>query len=166
MKTLEKGGIAVTKRMTTETAHRLTNYEGKCASIHGHSYLWEVTVGLDGLGVTNNCISVDFKDVKKAMKACIYDLFDHALVLHKNDFLVVDHGLLLQVDAAGLKQKLVVFGENPTAEAFAAYVSGSLQDYFDDLVAALEVVADIDINVLRVRVWETADSYAEWNKRN
>ena len=36
--------VYVTKKSGFEACHHLVNYEGKCASNHGHSYTVEVTI--------------------------------------------------------------------------------------------------------------------------
>lgn len=154
--------MEVSKCMTTETAHRLCDYVGKCASIHGHSYRWEVTVRRFD-GVTDNAgFVLDFSLLKKAMRAVIYDVFDHALVLWKKDPLYKDFADPLnqstfEKDSSGKKeQKIVWFDDNPTAENFAREVAIRLRSVFDD-------AGSPHIIVSRVRVWETADSFAEWN---
>jgi 6-pyruvoyltetrahydropterin/6-carboxytetrahydropterin synthase len=149
--------ITVTKVMTTETAHRLINYEGKCAHIHGHSYRWEVTAARDLNGVAENGIAVDFSELKAAMRECIFERYDHALVLADQDPL----SLSLGQDGKGLglatdnsPQKIVIFPINPTAELFAKMAAEDMQQ---------ELNRDrYQYKVLKVRVWETANSYGEW----
>lgn len=152
--------IQVTKLMTTETAHRLCNYAGKCAHIHGHSYRWEVTAMLESGSTHANGIAVDFSELKEAMHLAIYKPYDHALVLWKDDPLHADieeddlTNLLMAAD--GTPQKIVWFEHNPTAEVFALHAAYRLQGYFDGRLGEGEV------KIVRVRVWETADSYGEW----
>lgn len=156
------GTIKITKTMTTETAHRLVNYVGKCASIHGHSYLWEVECecleGLDTRGMV-----IDFGDLKAAMKKHIYDVYDHALVLAKTDPLMSRGDFLRAIidDASGGPQKLVEFPTNPTAENFAQTVAELLQAELEDIH-----LDEGTYRITRVRVWETANSYAEWTPEN
>lgn len=57
-----------------DSAHFLRNYEGKCESLHGHTYKVEMVVrgkDLDKAGMIG-----DFKHLKKALKAVV-DQFDH-----------------------------------------------------------------------------------------
>jgi len=164
--------ITVTKRMTTETAHRLIDYVGKCASIHGHSYLWEVTAAREDRGVAPNGIAIDFKELKEAMQEIIYEPFDHALVLAEADpILGLNGGQNFEQASDGGRQKVIDFPVNPTAENFAAHVARELQDYFSRMecgeepgIASAEDAASTCIDILRVRVWETANSYGEWKK--
>jgi len=152
-----RAGIAVCKTITTETAHRLMNYVGKCASIHGHSYKWEVTAALLDRGVAANGISLDFGDLKAAMRKVIYEPFDHALVLSIDDPLApaCTPPYLMANAADGTPQKIVIFPWNPTAEKFASYAAMQLQEIYGNN-------ADPGFDILRVRVWETANSYGQW----
>jgi len=57
-----------------EAAHQLPGYPGKCARLHGHSWVVEATVKgkeLDKLGML-----IDFKLVKAALED-VLDEFDH-----------------------------------------------------------------------------------------
>lgn len=171
------GNISVTKCMTTETAHRLCRYGGKCAHIHGHSYRWEVTVALtnDYISALNQ-ISVDFSELKDAMRAVIYKRFDHALVLWKEDPLYgspADAEMKFATD--GADQKIVWLKRNPTAEVFAEDAAFHLQAYFDkrrcldtkgESSASDDEIQSTWVSILRVRVWETADSYGQWIKQD
>lgn len=154
-------GFAVTKCMTTETAHRLCNYVGKCAHIHGHSYRWEVTMArIDGGISPENGIAIDFAELKGAMKECIYDRFDHALVLWKEDPLkesLADAEIHFASD--GADQKIVWMEDNPTAEVFAKHAAEELRKLF---FGGSDAGAEIE--VLSVKVWETTDSYGQWSK--
>ena len=154
MKSELMAGTVVCKTLTTETAHRLMDYVGKCASIHGHSYKWEVTAALDSRDTHANGISIDFGDLKAAMRAVIYDPFDHALVLSIDAPLgpALQPPYLMASAADGTRQKIVAFPWNPTAEKFASYTAMHLQS-----------IGDQDgFDILRVRVWETANSYGQW----
>lgn len=106
--------MIVTSKVEVSIGHRLLGYEGKCAHIHGHNYVFEVSV----TGKPNHLgLVIDFKDLKKAVKD-ILEPFDHALVLHEEDP-VAD---ILRME------KLVLLSVNPTAENFASLVYGKLVD--------------------------------------
>ena len=78
-------------------AHRLREYEGKCAALHGHNFKVEVTVmavKLNELGM-----ALDFGQIKEAL----------ARVLEQ-----IDHSYLNDLDAFSHK--------NPTSENIAAFI--------------------------------------------
>lgn len=166
--------ITVTKCMTTETAHRLCNYVGKCAHIHGHSYRWEVTAARVGGGISEfNAIAVDFGELKDAMKEVIYGPFDHALVLWQHDPMVDTDGIGIPATPEGRPQKVLILNDNPTAEVFAEFAAYHLQKFFSDMecgeepgLASRDDAEGTWIDILSVKVWETADSYGQWSTGN
>ncbi|MCR5786950.1 MAG: 6-carboxytetrahydropterin synthase QueD [Acholeplasmatales bacterium] len=62
-----------------DAAHFLTNYNGKCANIHGHR--WRVVLTING--DTDNGMVVDFNIIKKDLKE-LCDYFDHSFIVEEN----------------------------------------------------------------------------------
>lgn len=151
----------VTKQYRTETGHRLMDYDGKCSHLHGHSYLWEVSVECEHL--SQNGMVTDFKNLKAAMKRVLEPL-DHSMVLHARDPLLSMGALrnggvesLLRA-TNGETPRLHVWPVNPTAENFAAWAANEIQrEMWED-------PDQRDVTVVQVRVWETSTSYADWHK--
>ncbi len=150
----------VTKRMRTETGHRLVDYDGRCAHLHGHSYLWEVTVRSHGDPVDYRGMVVDFKDLKDVMIK-VLDPLDHCMILHgekdplvrlaqSNEILLTD---ILAPSNADVHRRVWLVPFNPTAENLAKWAFDEIQNHLP-----------APISVTRVRVWETADSWAQWGK--
>jgi 6-pyruvoyltetrahydropterin/6-carboxytetrahydropterin synthase len=66
--------VAVTKEFTFDAAHHLHCYEGKCKSLHGHTYKLVITVS----GYVNDIgITVDFGDIKSLFKEEVDSKLDH-----------------------------------------------------------------------------------------
>jgi 6-pyruvoyltetrahydropterin/6-carboxytetrahydropterin synthase len=138
--------IRVTKEFKFEMAHALTNYDGKCKYIHGHSYLLKITVTGQPAGGENNSKSgmvIDFGDLKKIVSSNIIERFDHSLVLSRKAKL-----------ADELKreyQKVEIVDYQPTCE--------NLVTHFAEILKPL-----LPQNVLlhHLQLSETATSYAEW----
>jgi len=67
--------MRVCKVFSFDAAHRLPNYEGKCANLHGHRWVLEVEVsgrvGEDGM-------VVDFAKLKKTVNELVIDKLDHS----------------------------------------------------------------------------------------
>lgn len=65
---------AVTKEFTFDAAHHLHLYEGKCKSLHGHTYKVKITCSayLNEIG-----ISIDFGDLKKIFQEAVEEKLDH-----------------------------------------------------------------------------------------
>ncbi|SDI62507.1 6-carboxytetrahydropterin synthase QueD [Paenibacillus naphthalenovorans] len=66
--------VLVSKEFTFDSAHHLHCYEGKCKSLHGHTYKLQVIMRgkVDERGIT-----IDFADIKRIAKARIVDRLDH-----------------------------------------------------------------------------------------
>ena len=90
---------SVTRRFTFEASHQLRWHPGKCANLHGHSYVLDVTVEED---LNSDGIVIDFADLKAAVTKHVLDDYDHS---HLNDLL-----------------------PNPTAELIAADIATRLLD--------------------------------------
>jgi 6-pyruvoyltetrahydropterin/6-carboxytetrahydropterin synthase len=66
--------VLVSKEFTFDSAHHLHCYEGKCKSLHGHTYKLQVIMRgrVDERGIT-----IDFADIKRITKARVLDRLDH-----------------------------------------------------------------------------------------
>lgn len=66
--------VAVTKSFTFDAAHHLHAYDGKCTSLHGHTY--EITITVSGY-VNDIGIVIDFADLKRIYQSVIEERLDH-----------------------------------------------------------------------------------------
>ncbi|WP_281886121.1 6-carboxytetrahydropterin synthase QueD [Paenibacillus sp. YYML68] len=66
--------VLVSKEFTFDSAHHLHCYEGKCKSLHGHTYKLQVVMRgkVDERGLT-----IDFADIKRIAKERVIDKLDH-----------------------------------------------------------------------------------------
>lgn len=74
--------ISITKKIEFEAAHRLSNYQGACSEIHGHTYKLAATVS--GIIDPDTDMILDFKTLKSILHLSILDPLDHALILKEN----------------------------------------------------------------------------------
>lgn len=66
--------VIVSKEFTFDSAHHLHCYEGKCKSLHGHTYKLQVLIS----GFTDERgFVIDFSDIKQIVKETILDKLDH-----------------------------------------------------------------------------------------
>ena len=116
----------------TCTGHRLLDYNGKCAHLHGHNYKWEIELGWPDLGQFDEPygIAIDFNVVKKEI-AGVVEEFDHAMVLREDDPLVQF--------LRDTKQRRVILNVNPTAENMAFLVAGVLHETFKEFFENITV---------------------------
>ena len=65
--------MIISKDIKFDCAHMLSNYEGKCANLHGHTY--HGTVTLEGDVNPETSMVLDYNTIKQ-----VVDRFDHAIV--------------------------------------------------------------------------------------
>ena len=125
--------------------HRLLDYEGKCAHLHGHNGRVEVCV--EGLTdkLNRSGFVIDFSDIKTFVKKWIDETWDHRMQLRHDDPAYV--AVLAHDD----KVRDVPF--NPTAENMARELFGVVGNF---LLGVPETVI-----VKSVKFWETPTSFAE-----
>lgn len=65
--------MTISKDIKFDCAHMLSNYDGKCSNLHGHTY--HGTVILDGGKDRKTSMVLDYNEIKS-----IVDMFDHAII--------------------------------------------------------------------------------------
>jgi 6-pyruvoyltetrahydropterin/6-carboxytetrahydropterin synthase len=142
--------IELTKIFHFEAAHAIQGYNGACRHIHGHSYELQVTV----TPIHNNedfipapGFIMDFKEIKKLVQQQIIDNLDHKLILSES--------FLEKFPALTQQENLARCTFEPTAENMLLYIHNSLVK-----------VLPRQVKLLRLKIWETNNSYAEWTDGN
>lgn len=133
--------MTVTKTVRFDAAHVLTNHQGLCKNLHGHTYRVDVSVA-QAPGDSGDMV-IDFKDLKSIATAVVCDRFDHAFIYNTGSAGECD--IAAVVERHGMRTVALPF--RSTAENLARY-------FFDELKSRIA-------NLSSVRVWETADSCAE-----
>lgn len=132
----------VTKSVKFDAAHILTNHQGLCKNLHGHTYRVDVSVTQPDDDPRD--MVIDFKDLKSVATSIICDRFDHAFI-----YSTASEGeseIASVVEKHGMRTVALPF--RSTAENLARYFFGELKPRIPGLVS--------------VKVWETADSCAEF----
>ncbi len=136
----EEALFKVIKQIEFCYGHRLINYNGKCAHLHGHNGLVEIVLEknkLDDRGMV-----VDFVDVKKIVNEFLNQELDHKMILNANDPFVA----ILQEK----KEPMFIMQENPTAENIAKVI--------------YQYAKGQGLPIREVRLWETGTSYAVYGE--
>jgi 6-pyruvoyltetrahydropterin/6-carboxytetrahydropterin synthase len=131
---------SVTKRIDFCYGHRLLDHDGLCQHLHGHNAVAEIEVRTDALDHRN--MVCDFGDLKRVVKGWIDREIDHRMLLRRDDPLVTP---LQQFG-----EPVYLLDSNPTVERIARLI-------FDFASAQ-------GFPVVKVRVWETPMSFAEYGK--
>ncbi len=149
------GRVSITKEFDWDMAHMLAGHEGLCRNLHGHTYRMQVEAmriggGLAGGGFESDSgMVIDFKDLKDIVKKTVIEPLDHGFMYwkHSKDPLEKEMAELLKRHG----RKVAEVAYRPTAEAMA----------LDFLERINEACKPMDVIVKRIKVWETASSYAE-----
>ena len=136
--------ITVTKTIKFDAAHILTNHQGLCKNLHGHTYRVDVSVSQPA-GDEGDMV-IDFKDLKGIAGEVICDRFDHAFIYNTKS--VGECEIAAVVEKNGMRTVPIPF--RSTAENLAKM-------FFGELKARIPGLAG-------VKVWETADSCAEYQE--
>jgi len=136
-----------TRRIEWDAAHRVMRHESKCATLHGHRYAAEITCqgDLDSVGRV-----VDFGEIKRLVGAWVDEVWDHTTIYNSLDTKL--EAFLLDEVKQGKREPYAMEGE-PTAENIAA----ALLEVANLLLANERT----GLRVIKVRVWETPNCYAE-----
>lgn len=131
---------SVTKRIEFCYGHRLLDYDGICQHPHGHNAIAEIEVR--ALELDSRNMVCDFGDIKRIVKGWIDKELDHKMLLRADDPLVKP----LQQ----LGEPIFLLDSNPTVERIARLI--------------FEYTSQQGFPVVRVTVWETPTSFAEYTR--
>lgn len=114
--------MIISKDIKFDCAHMLSQYEGKCSNLHGHTY--HGTVSIDGTVSTKDCMIVDYNVIKQ-----VVDKYDHAIIFSSPEYRN-DAETELYEWACRNKMRYVElpFGKS-TAETMAAIIAEEFSNY-------------------------------------
>lgn len=133
--------LSITKIFNFEAAHRISNYQGSCSRVHGHSYKVHITVTGEEIGEDD--MLVDFKVLKELVNESVIRQFDHSLILRRNAKNISDFSLL--------DQRVFWMDSEPTAERMVLW-----------MVKELEKVLPLSIYLKKIVLFETETSFVTW----
>jgi len=146
----------VCKTIEIENGHMLSKHPDKCRFPHGHTRRVEIVLEADDLDA--NGMVCDFKIVKAAIGDYL-DTYDHALCMNTDD------PMYPTLKAAYGDRVIGFTSTEPTTEILA-------KTFYGACVAGFVKYAESEggryqlrsaVKVLRVRVWETSSSWAEYS---
>jgi 6-pyruvoyltetrahydropterin/6-carboxytetrahydropterin synthase len=130
--------------------HRIPRHESKCAAFHGHRYVAEVTCeapALDSLGRV-----IDFGVLKEVLGTWIDTHWDHTAILMRDD---PDEAVVAIAKSNQSHGRPVYFLDvAPSAENLVAELARVGQ----------ELLQTHGVQLVRIRLWETPNSSAEWSR--
>jgi len=120
--------------------HRLPGHKGKCAGLHGHNGVVEVTLKASKLN--DEKMVMDFAELGRQVKEWLDENLDHKVILSKHDPLLK----VLKKE----NQPCFETSQNPTAEILAELI-------FRELMG-------LGLRVHEVAFWETPTSMASYKQ--
>jgi 6-pyruvoyl-tetrahydropterin synthase/tetratricopeptide (TPR) repeat protein len=134
----------ITRKGSFDSAHRLMNERVKCFSIHGHTYLYELTFVFQRAQPIG--YAIDFKEIRRVGATWIDDTLDHGAILNPKD---AD----FKAAAIATGSKLRLMSLNGPGE----YCNPTVENVAKEIFLAMEVLfADwVDLRIHRVRLYET-----------
>ena len=135
--------LTITKSVKFDAAHVLTNHNGLCKNLHGHTY--RVDVSVRQAKNDSSDMVMDFKDVKKICEETVLSKFDHAFIYDETS--EGESEIAAVVVKNGMRATALPF--RSTAENLARWIFGALKTRIPCIHS--------------VRVYETADSCAEYS---
>lgn len=140
--------ITCTRRLAWDAMHRIPRHESKCAAFHGHRYTADITCVAGELDDRGRV--VDFGVIKERVGTWIDDHWDHTAILMDGD---PDPGVQAIAASNAAHGRPVYWTQAPpTAEVLAAELARVAQ----------QLLADTGVTVVRLRIWETPNGWAEW----
>ena len=145
----------ICKTIEIENGHMLTHHPDKCRFPHGHSRKVEIVIEADALDAGG--MVCDFKIVKDAVGDYL-ETFDHALCINTQD-------PMFQTLKAAYGERVIAFADaEPTTEVLAKTFFDACKKHLAAYAGRTDTRYKLAPNVrlVRVRVWETSSSWAEY----
>lgn len=137
--------MTISKDIKFDCAHMLSNYEGKCANLHGHTY--HGTVILEGDINPETGMLLDYNTIKDTI-----DVFDHAIIFSATgERNPAETDLYYWACRYGMRKVELVHGKS-TAETLARDIV--------DMFITIPTVKAVQIKLSETDgSWTTAEAY-------
>lgn len=140
--------MKVTKEVTFDSAHMLSNYSGKCQNLHGHTYKLQVTVeGPIAAEGNEEHMVTDFNNLKRVIDS-VTECFDHAIIFSDDHLRGEAENALLEWAKTYDMNYIILPDAKSTSEHIASYIKAQIEVAYPT-------------KRISVKVWETPTSFAE-----
>jgi len=137
-----------TKEFRFEMAHILTNYNGLCGNLHGHSYKCLITFTSNKLNSDN--MVMDFSTIKAVCNDAVFNRLDHSFAVNTNssDPCEIDLWHTLK----HYNKRISEFSGRTTAEYMSKWI----------YLAINKVLENSNVKCCKVELWETTTGHATY----
>lgn len=140
--------MKVTKEVTFDSAHMLSNYGGKCRNLHGHTYKLQVSVeGPIAAEGNEEYMVTDFNNLKSVLNT-VTECFDHAIIFSDDHLRGEAENALLEWAQKYSMNYIILPGAKSTSEYIASYIKAQVEYAYPT-------------KSVSVKLWETPTSFAE-----
>ena len=128
--------MIISKQIKFDCAHMLSDYDGKCANLHGHTY--HGTITLSGEVDPNTGMLIDYNEIKH-----LVDMFDHAVVFSSEGVRNIAEQELYDWTSRYGMRRIVIEGKS-TAENIAKYLADRFVQTWDNVRIATVSLSETD----------------------
>lgn len=145
----------ICKSLEIENGHMLSKHPDKCQFPHGHTRRVEFV--LEASELDENDMVCDFKIIKEAIGDWL-DTFDHAMCMNTSDPAYAEFRERYGERVIGFQN------QDPTTEVMARTIFDHAASALADYARLPEIRYPLasGVRLVRVRVWETTSSWAEY----
>lgn len=144
----------VTKEFKFEMSHVLTNYNGPCGNLHGHSYVCLVTFCDDNVNKKTGMVC-DFSEIKRLCNDIIFNDLDHCCAINTtsdDDFEIELYELLMKHN-----KRIYEFPFRTTAENMSKFIFDKINSYFTS--------NNVPYRCSKVQLYETVTGSATYENK-
>jgi 6-pyruvoyltetrahydropterin/6-carboxytetrahydropterin synthase len=145
----------ICKTFEIENGHMLSKHPAKCKFPHGHTRKVECVLEADDLD--GNDMVCDFKVLKETMEDFL-EQYDHSMCMNTEDPKYTDL-------KSAYGDRVIGFpATDPTTEVMARTILDHLESHLKEYAAKENPGYPLrrSVRVVKVRVWETSNSWAEF----
>lgn len=140
--------MKVTKEVTFDSAHMLSNYKGKCRNLHGHTYKLQVSVeGPIAAEGNEEYMVTDFNNLKSVLNT-VTECFDHTIIFSDDHLRGEAENALLEWAQKYEMSYIILPAAKSTSEYIASYIKAQVECAYPT-------------KRVSVKLWETPTSFAE-----
>lgn len=143
--------MKITKEITFDSAHMLSDYSGKCNNLHGHTYKLQVEIEGEVNQKTN--MVIDFNDMKTILNEVVMSNFDHAIIFSAPEFREESENELYKWAIKYGKRHIVLYKGKSTCENMTPIIRDAIAGYLKN--------HNFHGFKVSVKLWETPTSFAE-----
>jgi 6-pyruvoyltetrahydropterin/6-carboxytetrahydropterin synthase len=150
----------ISRKINLDCGHRVMDHRFKCFSLHGHTYLTELTFSFE----TTEDIgyAIDFAEIKRTFIEFLLDKMDHGMLLNPQDEEVIN--LVKQLNTKLWLMSLN--GENN-------YCNPSVENIAKEMFLSMAIISHIlygnnktGLQIHKIKIYETPNCWTECFKES